>query len=381
MKPGQPPAELDAFASGRRLWIPVTGLVVMLSLVDSAQTYIGLVLQGRPASLERALLIGSSLWLPLGVLVWPTLWLARRVRFDQGTWRPIVIHLAAAAGFAVTLLVSASVLRIGLGLRTAAEFTTDISNRIMWLFGLDYFMYWAIVASYYSFHYYHLAHERELAALQLHATLTESRLETLRAQLNPHFLFNTLNAISVLAMQGEHGAVVRTIGRLGELLRVSLDSQLPQRVPLASELEFLDGYLDIQHVRFADRLAIERDVAPDTLRALVPSLILQPLVENAIVHGVAARSGPGRITIGTSRDNGTLRLSVCDTGPGFRPPSSSMIRTGIGLANTRERLTQLYGGDHRFECGAGPNGGAAVVVTIPFQEVVPTVVAEEEAAL
>src|SRR5688572_30778261 len=159
MKPGQPPAELDAFASGRRLWIPVTGLVVMLSLVDSAQTYIGLVLQGRPASLERALLIGSSLWLPLGVLVWPTLWLARRVRFDQGTWRPIVIHLAAAAGFAVTLLVSASVLRIGLGLRTAAEFTTDISNRIMWLFGLDYFMYWAIVASYYSFHYYHLAHE------------------------------------------------------------------------------------------------------------------------------------------------------------------------------------------------------------------------------
>jgi hypothetical protein len=305
----------------------------MLSLIDSAQTYIGLVLQGRPISLERALLIGSSLWLPLGVLVWPTLWLARRVRFDQGRWRPLIIHLSAAACFAVTLLVSASVLRIGLGVRTVAEFTQDISSRIMWLFGLDYFMYWAIVASYYSFHYYHLAHERELAASQLHATLTESRLETLRAQLNPHFLFNTLNAISVLAMQGEHGAVVRTIARLGDLLRVSLDSQLPQRVPLQSELEFLDGYLDIQRVRFVDRLAIERDIAPDTLGALVPSLLLQPLVENAIV----------------------------------RPPFL-LARNGIGLANTRERLAQLYGEHHRIDCGAGANGGAVVVVTIPFQE-------------
>ncbi|MQA29458.1 MAG: hypothetical protein GEU82_06415 [Luteitalea sp.] len=229
-------------------------------------------------------------------------------------------------------------------------------------------MYWAIVGSYYSFHFYHLAKERELAATQLRVTLTESRLRALRAQLNPHFLFNALNAISVLAMHGEQKAVVSTIAQLGELLRVSLDEELPERVPLAAELRFLDGYLDIQRVRFADRLTIDQEIDPGTLRALVPSLILQPLVENAIVHGIAARSGAGRVVIRTTRDNGTLRVSVGDTGPGFAWQPERRLRKGIGLTNTRERLSQLYGSEHRLECGRGSGGGGFVIVSIPFEE-------------
>lgn len=365
------------FARGRSLWTLVAGVVGLLCLVDFGQTYIGMALGGRPVSIERALRDAAALWLPLGVLIWPTLWFIRRVPLERARWWPWGLHSIAAVAFAVVLHLSGPGLLVGLGLRPASQLGQAISWQIVWLFGVTFFMYWAIVLACYSFYFYQLANERALVASQLHATLTESRLEALRAQLHPHFLFNTLNAISTLAIQGDQKAVVHTISRLGELLRVSLDTQLPQCVPLAAELEFLDGYLDIQRVRFADRLTVEQEVAPETLRALVPSLILQPLVENAIIHGIAARSGPGRITIGASRNNGTLLMSVRDTGPGFRAPSASLFRNGIGLANTRERLLQLYGAEHRIEFGAGTNGGAVVTLSIPFQDAAPVETAGE----
>jgi two-component system, LytTR family, sensor kinase len=356
------------FGPRRRVWPVITAVVILLSLVDALQTYVGLALQGRPISLLRALAVGFCLWLPLGGLVWPTLWLAAHVRLNaQNRWRALVIHVIGGATFASLLLLSASILRISVGLRPLAEFVGDLSTRMAWLFGVDFLIYWVVVGSYYAFYYYQLAIERELAASHLRATLTESRLQALRAQLNPHFLFNTLNAISVMAMQGDHRAVVNTIGRLGELLRVSLDDRLPQRLPLAAELEFLGGYLDIQRVRFADRLTIEQEVPPDTLQALVPSLILQPLVENAISHGVATRQGAGRIAISAAREETSLRLSVSDTGTGFVWPAESSRSRGIGLTNTRERLVQLYGSASRMECGVGPHGGGLVVISIPFE--------------
>jgi two-component system, LytTR family, sensor kinase len=352
---------------GKRLWFPIFGVVILLSLMDALQTYVANALQGRPTSLTRALLVGFCLWLPLGGLVRPALWMAVRFRFDtEQRWRSLAIHLPAGAIFACLLLLITSALRIALGLRTAPDFLGDLWMRFAWLFGVDLFIYWVIVGSYYALYYYQLASEREFAAGHLRATLTESRLQALRAQLNPHFLFNTLNAISVMAMQGNQEAVVSTIGRLGDLLRVSLDDSLPQRLPLAAELEFLDGYLDIQRIRFADRLAIDQDIAPDTRRALVPSLILQPLVENAIVHGIASRAAGGRVTIRASRENGALKLSVSDTGDGIRLSESA--RKGIGLSNTSERLLQLYGTDQHIEYGVGVQGGGIVVITIPFEE-------------
>ena len=357
------------FGPRRRVWPVITAVVILLSLVDALQTYVGRALSGTPITLGRALAVGFCLWLPFGVLFWPTLWLAVRVRLNEKDrpWRALAIHIVGGATFACLLLVSTTILRIIVGLRPRAEFVPDISTRMAWLFGIDFLIYWVVVGSYYAFYYYQLAHERERAAAQLRATLTESRLQALRAQLNPHFLFNTLNAISVMAMQGDQRAVVNTIGRLGELLRVSLDDRLPQRLPLAAELEFLGGYLDIQRVRFADRLTIEQTVPPDTLQALVPSLILQPIVENAISHGVAARQGAGRIAISATREDGALRLSVSDTGAGFVWPAESSRSRGIGLTNTRERLAQLYGPASRMECGVGPHGGGLVVISIPFE--------------
>jgi two-component system LytT family sensor kinase len=354
---------------GLKLWPAIAGLVILLSLLDALQTYVGLALQGRPITLRRALLVGACLWLPLGGLVWPTLRLAVRFRFDtQDHWRSFAIHLVGGGVFACLLLLFASVLRVILGLRPASEFIGDISTRFAWLFGVDLLIYWVIIGSYYAFYYYQLAAEGEHAASQLRATLTESRLQTLRAQLNPHFLFNTLNAISVMARRGDQEAVVSTIGRLGDLLRVSLDDRLPQRVPLAAELDFLNSYLDIQKVRFGDRLRVDQDIAIDTLQALVPSLILQPLVENAIVHGIAPRSTGGRVSICAKHDNGALQLSVGDSGEGIHVPPESSGRKGIGLANTHERLAQLYGSRHRIQYGVGSQGGGIVLISIPFEQ-------------
>jgi two-component system, LytTR family, sensor kinase len=188
----------------------------------------------------------------------------------------------------------------------------------------------------------------------------------LQAQLEPHFLFNTLNAISMLALEGNHTAVVDTIGRLRELLRVSLSHDRPQEVSLARELELVEGYLGIQRVRFTDRLTVAYDIAPAVFDAVVPSMILQPLVENAVIHGISADTGACRVTISAAREGSSLRLEVRDTGPGFAS-TGSRRREGIGLVNTRARLQQLYGSEQRIDCFDAVGGGACVAIWIPFR--------------
>jgi two-component system LytT family sensor kinase len=189
-------------------------------------------------------------------------------------------------------------------------------------------------------------------------------------QLQPHFLFNTLNAISVLAAKGERKQTVRLIERMSDLLRMSLENT-SHTVPLVRELEFAQRYLDIEQVRFADRMTVRFDVAPDTLAAQVPSMVLQPLVENAVKHGLAKRSAAGRIEVRARRDDDTLELSVRDDGPGFAAEQPGG-RTGVGLSNTRARLEQLYGADgFEMYCGGGPGGGALVRITLPFRTAAP----------
>src|SRR5262249_32412329 len=166
---------------------------------------------------------------------------------------------------------------------------------------------------------YREARAQEVAASRLQANLAEARLQTLVAQFEPHFLFNTLNAISVLALEGRNKAVVDMLGRLSELLRVALDGNRPAEVPLEMEMQFITDYLEIQRIRFSDRLALVKDVAPEVAGAMVPSMILQPLVENAVVHGIAQRRGVGCVTVRASRQEDSLLLEVSDTGPGFGP--------------------------------------------------------------
>ncbi len=186
-------------------------------------------------------------------------------------------------------------------------------------------------------------------------------------QLHPHFLFNTLNTISEL-IHRDTKAADRMVARLGDLLRLALETQSAQEVPLKQELEFLEKYLDIERMRFHDRLTINMDVDPQSLDARLPNMILQPLVENAIKHGIAARPGAGKININIKRDGDKLRVSVCDDGTGLPAGWQTMeAHEGIGLRNTRQRLEQLYNGGHRFELHDVAGGGVEAEMTIPYR--------------
>jgi signal transduction histidine kinase len=211
-------------------------------------------------------------------------------------------------------------------------------------------------------HHYRSARDRR----ELEVRLAQAQLQTLKLQLHPHFLFNALNTVTALLRTDPDGAE-RTLSALSETLRFSLRHAGAHEVPLARELEFLHHYLGIQQIRFQHRLSVVFNVAADARQALVPSLILQPLVENAIRHGIEPRASGGRVDIGAARVNGRLRLTVRDNGVGLRTnPSHS--GHGIGLSNTQERLARMYGDSHTFELRAGETGGVAVSIEIPYRQ-------------
>ena len=199
---------------------------------------------------------------------------------------------------------------------------------------------------------------------QLEARLARAQLQSLRLQLHPHFLFNTLNTINAL-IGTDRRAAERVISGLSELLRMSLSSASEQEVTLARELELLAHYIEIQQIRFQDRLKVRFQIDPDARFALVPNLVLQPLVENAIRHGIAPRAAPGHVTVSARRRGERLELGVIDDGVG--ESTSHDHRDGVGLGNTRARLLSLYGSDQRFEAGSPPTGGFAVAIEIPYR--------------
>jgi sensor histidine kinase YesM len=233
-------------------------------------------------------------------------------------------------------------------------------------------LYWLVVGGWlaWDFHRKYRAEELEAARAgvrnaQLEASLGHAKLQALSGQLRPHFLYNTLNAVAVLARQGRRRDVVGVVTRLSELLRASVELR-DQLVPLQREIAFVRRYLGIERVRFRDRLTVAWSVAPECLAAELPSLLLQPLVENAIRHGIGQQPGRGRVELRARRVGDELHLSVRDNGPGL-VGGAAAIREGIGLRTTRERLRQLYGDDHRLELTSVPEGGVLAAVTIPFR--------------
>jgi two-component sensor histidine kinase len=236
-------------------------------------------------------------------------------------------------------------------------------------------VYWVLVSLVHTLRFYRRAEERARKALELEARLADAKLQALRMQLHPHFLFNTLNAIAALVHKDPRAAD-DMITNLSELLRATLDTAA-QEIPLRQELEFLDRYLEIQQMRFGDRLRVEKDLDAAALDALVPTLILQPLVENAIRHGIEPARGPGVVTLRARRaESGLLRLSVRDSGGGAAPREKSS--PGIGLANTRARLEALYGRAARLSLHADAEGGFTVEMEIPFRDASTSQTAEHE---
>jgi two-component system LytT family sensor kinase len=346
-----------------RSWALILGPALLFGLIEAAQLRLGSAVLGRPMPFHLAVLRVVPYWVLLACLLPLAMAAARRFHLSRHVLWPTAPALAASA-IAFALLTLAGRLVVGPIGPVFVQWKPSQLFRTYFL--LDVLTYSALVGTLYAFYFYRQAAARELAASQLRASLAQARLRVLQAQLEPHFLFNTLNAISMLALEGNHTAVVETIGRLRELLRVSLSHDRPQEVSLARELELVEGYLGIQRVRFADRLSVAYDIAPNTFDAEVPSMILQPLVENAVIHGISADTGACRVTITAARDGASLRLDVRDTGPGFASTSNGRSE-GIGLVNTRARLQQLYGSEQRIDCFDAVGGGACVAIWIPFK--------------
>jgi sensor histidine kinase YesM len=220
--------------------------------------------------------------------------------------------------------------------------------------------YFAILAAGFAREYFLRDQERQAHAVQLQAQLAEARLDALRMQINPHFLFNTLNAISALVDRNPSG-VRKMIARLSELLRTTTDSRATDEVPLRQELQLLDRYIEIMEIRFQGRLHVEREIDASALDALVPNLILQPIVENALEHGASRAAGEGIVKINARREGDRLAISVRDNGPGV-----GARREGVGLGNTRARLAQLYGENADVTLTTAADGGAVAEIVLPY---------------
>jgi two-component system LytT family sensor kinase len=335
----------------KRLWLFGFVIWTVLALMSAAQNATWRALSGRPVVWGAILPTTLADWYTCGMFTPFFYWMVRRFPIrGERWWARLPIHLGASA---VVVLLKVSIFTPifnALNPDTHRTFT-------MVLFGgfyADMLAYWASVGVIHAIEYYRESRERQIEATRL-------ALENLRAQLQPHFLFNTLQSISTL-IHRDQPAADRVLTDLSDLLRLSLRSTASQEVPLREELGFLDRYLDIMRVRFGDRLVIAVEVDPAVREALVPSLVLQPIVENAITHGMADRPDIGHVRVQATRTAGSLLLEVSDDGPGITsgPPTN-----GIGLANTRERIARLYGKPAHVETLV--NGGFTVRIEIPFR--------------
>jgi signal transduction histidine kinase len=350
-------------------WAAVFGAWLLIgaffAIVTSQSTHV----KGQITNPEEASLSMMIYWLAWAIVSPAILYCARFFHWDRGhRWRSIAAHTVIAAVIAPGQCYLYLGLKLLIGSAFRIPLTADSEGYTLALQCLmNGVVYFIIVAVYNAFAYYRMYHRQKSETSELQARLAEAELAALKMQLQPHFLFNTLNAISVL-MTEDVDKANQMLVRLSELLRITLDGSGRQQVPLKQELEFLERYLDIERIRFADRLEVNLDVEPATLDAHVPNLILQPLVENAIRHSIAPREKGGQLDIRARHRDGKLELEIHDDGDGLPGRSaSSAHRNGIGLANCQARLTQLYGSEHGFALGPSPDGGFSVTLTLPFQ--------------
>jgi signal transduction histidine kinase len=348
------------------IFLITTVLGVLTAL--QAYNYVALV-NDRAQPFPPILALNLTYWYSWGLLIPGVIWMARRYRFERHTWqRAALFHIVAVVVFTLLHVVMATSAR-GVILATMTERPFDwwyyFRERFFLNFDWEMMTYWAVVAFVNAIDYQSESRERELAGAQLQTQLAEAQLEALQRQLHPHFLFNTLNTISAL-MHRDVNAADEMLVQLSDLLRLTLDRVGTQQVPLKDEVDFLRKYLEIEQTRFGDRLQVDIDVDPEVLDAPVPNLILQPLVENALRHGIGPKVGVGRIDVNASQADGRLMLTVRDNGVGLSPDKLNALHSGVGLSNTRSRLETLYGNRHRFEFETPSGGGLLVTIVIPF---------------
>lgn len=312
-------------------------------------------------ALSQALLYNFALACSWALASLPLLSVARRFGFERVKWKAsLAVHAVAcvAATAAVACFIVAWTRIFGLD-----DALTPLIASFAMYFQDNLPVGPAVMALAHAVQYYGRFRERQLESARLETRLAQAQLEILRSQLEPHFLFNTLNSIAALTRRDPEAAERMTL-QLSSLLRVSLDCDGAQLVPLQQELRLLQSYLDIQQTRFQDRLTVRMAIDPGSLSLLVPSIMLQPLVENAIRHGIARSAAPGRLEISASKQGESLIIEIEDNGVGLMTGAQTSS-SGFGLRNTRARLEQLYGNRHRLRLQSGQGGGCRVTLELP----------------
>ena len=353
-------------------WVLVFAAWTFLAVFSSAQSAVYFVQRGQPIVWREMLSYRFADWYTCALFTPLFFWLARRYPIDRRTWRTAVPLMLAVTSVCVVVKYSLLVplerfLGLGEGVTIAGALSRNFASESM--------AFWAVIGIIHAFEFNRRYREREIAAADLRTRLSEAQLEALRSQIHPHFLFNTLHSISTL-MHRDVDAADSMLARLSDLLRLTIKHRGENEIALRDELSLADHYLAIMSIRFGDRLTVERLIEPDTLDGLVPQFLLQPLLENALQHGVATTAGPALIQISARAGAGRLTVAVTDNGRGG-PSANRGERHGIGLSNTRLRLEQLYGRDQSLTLEKLPERGTRIAVEMPFRRslqpaVVPT---------
>lgn len=356
-------AEKEYTMSSRSKWaLLIFAFSTVFGLFFAGHLYMDCAHVRRPISWIQALRVTLTGWYIWAALAPVIFWLSRKFPLERIRWPgSVAVHVVTGLIFAFLKLAIENKIASAMGGQPRAISSVN--------YQLNFLTYWAIVGACHAVHYYRFYRqyqERALRASQLEVRLAQAQLQLLKMQLQPHFLFNTLHAISALTYKNPKAAD-RMITRLSDLLRFTLESANLQEIPLRREMEVLETYLEIEQTRFGDRLVVNWDIDSETLDAQVPSLILQPLVENAIRHGIGQRASGGRIEVCSKLQNGIVYMQVRDDGPGLSANSQFLLREGIGLANTRARLQKLYGEGYQLELANEASGGVVAKLTIPFQ--------------
>ena len=350
----------------------LTILCLLLGLIDGLRSYVSAYSNGVfHVDLGVALrwdVSGWLIWIPLIPFVF---WLSRRFPLDRNNWRPgLLIFLPVGVLLALARAFFPALVQV-VFFEGFDEMREWLPNRFFILitdFLIAFAFYTLVLTFGQATNYYKRYREEELRTSQLESQLSKAQLDALKMQLHPHFLFNALNSISALQIENVEAAQEMT-ARLGDFLRMTLENVGTQEVSLEREIEFLECYLDIEKVRFGHRLTTSFEVAPEVLDCRVPNLILQPLVENAICHGLAKQNTSGQINIRAARENGWLMLEVADNGKGIENEKlDEALTSGLGLSNTRARLEQHYGANFRFRLQPAAEGGLLVTLRLPHEQ-------------
>lgn len=326
-------------------------------------------LEGRPTDWHWVVFNFLD-WLAYAVLTPLVFRASRRFPLERPhVARNIAAHVLGALLMCVAWASLGTILRLVILQPAGPGRSSTLLWFVSWLFTtlpFGFGVYFALVGIQHAVAYLAEVRDRESQAARLAAQLSEARLGALRMQLHPHFLFNSLNAITVLVRDRETAAAARMLELLSDILRQVLRNDESHETSLARELEFIERYLAIEQIRFSDRLQVRLDIHPALNHARVPRFLLQPLLENALRHGIARQSGAGRLEIAATRDRNELVLTVRDNGPGLAPSLTSS--GGLGLANTRARLAELYGDAGTLDVANAPGGGVLATVRLPYHE-------------